>query len=163
MAFVALGSNLGDRRAAIESALEALRRADCVEVTAISPLMETAPVGGPPFQGPYLNAACALRTTLSARDLLLLLLRIEASQGRTRVERWGPRLIDLDLLLYGESVIDEPGLCVPHPRMHERPFVLDPLSLIAPQAVHPVLGRSVREIRDAVMRVERKRPTESHG
>lgn len=151
-AYVALGSNLGDRLASIHAAVDALRQAEGVEVVAVSPLIETAPVGGPPGQGPYLNAACALRTTLGPRDLLSLLLRIEAGQGRTRRQRWEARPIDLDLLLHGDLVIDEPGLHIPHPRMHERPFVLDPLSMIAPHAMHPVLRRRIAEIRAAITR-----------
>ncbi len=110
-----------------------------------SSFIETEPVGGPP-QGPYINAAAELRTILSPRALLEALLEVEDELGRVRSVHWGPRKVDLDLLLYEEQIIDEPGLQVPHPHMHKRQFVLDPLSEIAPEAVHPVLGKTVREL-----------------
>ena len=148
---IGLGSNLGDRRALIEAALQALTRLDGVEVTAVSPLIETEAVG-PPGQPPFLNGAAALHTTLGPRDLLTALQSLEAASGRDRAgeRRWGPRRLDLGLLLWGDSVIDEPGLTVPHPRMHERLFVLEPLALIAPGAVHPTLRMSVECLRDRV-------------
>jgi 2-amino-4-hydroxy-6-hydroxymethyldihydropteridine diphosphokinase len=143
-AYIALGSNVGDRRATLDSALACLRAADGVTVTAVSSFVETEPVGPP--QRPYLNAAAELRTTLDPGVLLDLLHAVESSHGRDRggETRWGPRRLDLDLLLYGERVIDEPGLTVPHPRMHERRFVLGPLAQIAPHAVHPARGRTVQ-------------------
>lgn len=145
-AFVALGANVGDRRAAIGGALDHLADTPGVRITAVSDLIETQPVG-PPGQGPYLNGACTLATSLAPRELLDALLAIERRLGRTRAgTRWGPRIIDLDLLLYGRLVIDEPGLTVPHPRMHERHFVLRPLAQIAPRALHPLLGRTVVEL-----------------
>lgn len=129
-AYVALGSNLGDRR---DHLLDALRRlADCGAVVAGSPMYETDPVGGPEDQGPYLNAVVAMDTTLGPRDLLDRLLDIERARGRVRGERWGPRTLDLDLLWFGGRVIDEDGLTVPHPRIRERPFVLAPLVDVAP-------------------------------
>lgn len=145
-AYVALGSNLGDRARHIAGALAALRATDGVEVTAESALHETEPVGGPP-QGRYLNAAVELRTRLGPRELLRELHRIEAAFGRRRdAGRDAPRTLDLDLLFYGARRIDEPGLSVPHPRLHQRRFVLDPLREIAPNLVHPVLGMTVREL-----------------
>lgn len=141
-AFVSLGSNLGDRRAHLEqglAALAALPRTGCVTV---SPLYETDPVGPPP-QGPYLNAVVRLRTSLEPRPLLDALLAIERAAGRERGERWAARTLDLDLLLYGGRLIDEPGLRVPHPRLAERPFVLEPLRDLAPGLLHPELGESV--------------------
>ena len=148
-ACIAFGSNLGDRAGAIHGAVAAIDALPDTEVLARSPLMETAPVG-PGVQGAYLNAAALLRTTLPARDLLAHLHAIERAHGRRREaeERWGPRTLDLDLLLYGDEVVEEAGLRVPHPRMHERSFVLDPLCLVAPETMHPVLGRTVRQLRE---------------
>ncbi|MEM6459719.1 MAG: 2-amino-4-hydroxy-6-hydroxymethyldihydropteridine diphosphokinase [Planctomycetota bacterium] len=149
-AYVALGSNLGDRRAALDAAVSTLRRLDGVEVEAVSRAVETPPVG-PPGQGPYLNAAVRLRTTLGPYALLRAMQAIERSLGRPALaerEHWGPRVIDLDLLLHGEAVIDDPdgGLVLPHPRMHERDFVLGPLCEVGSDACHPVLGRTAAEL-----------------
>jgi 2-amino-4-hydroxy-6-hydroxymethyldihydropteridine diphosphokinase len=148
-AFIAVGSNLGDRPALISSAVASLARHEGIEVTAVSSIIETAPMGRP-AQGPYLNAVIALQTSLDPRGLLRACQQIEAAHGRNRAaeQRWGPRRLDLDIVLYGEAVISEPDLTVPHPRMHERRFVLDPLAEIAPTRVHPVLGRSMIELRD---------------
>lgn len=147
-AFIALGSNLGDREAVIEAARTALDRHPEIETVRCSRLIETEPVG-PPGQGPYLNGVTMVRTTLSPRALLDAMLAIERSLGRIReesTERWGPRTIDLDLVLYADLIIDEPGLTVPHPRLHERRFVLQPLVQIAPDVVHPVLQQSAAEL-----------------
>jgi 2-amino-4-hydroxy-6-hydroxymethyldihydropteridine diphosphokinase len=147
---VALGSNLGDRLANLDAAVAALAATDGVDVVAVSGLYETAPVGGPGGQGPFLNAALAAETTLSPDRLLALLHRIEESRERRREVHWGPRTLDLDLLLHGDTVIDggsDAGtLRVPHPRLHERRFVLVPVCDIAPDVVHPVLGRSMRDL-----------------
>jgi 2-amino-4-hydroxy-6-hydroxymethyldihydropteridine diphosphokinase len=158
-AWVALGSNLGDRAAHLAAAIAALRAHPEIRVTALSAVYETDPVGPPP-QGPYLNAVVRLRTTLAPQALLACLLEIEAGEGRQRGERWSARSLDLDLLFYGALVIDEPGLRVPHPHLHERAFVLEPLCDVAPRLVHPVLGETVedlaRRMRDprAVRRLE---------
>jgi 2-amino-4-hydroxy-6-hydroxymethyldihydropteridine diphosphokinase len=141
-AYVALGANLGDRAAALARAVEALRATEGVRVAAVSRAWETAPVGPP--QPAYLNAAVALDTELGALDLLARLHEIERDAGRTRgAERNLPRTLDLDLLLFGGLAIDAPELVVPHPRMHERAFVLEPLAEIAAQEVHPVLGETI--------------------
>jgi 2-amino-4-hydroxy-6-hydroxymethyldihydropteridine diphosphokinase len=142
-AFIALGSNLGDRRALLEQALIALRSRSDIEVVRVSSLHETEPVGGPPGQGPYLNAAAELRTPLPPDQLLHVLLKTERDLGRVRTEPNAPRTIDLDLLLYGSVVCSTPELTLPHPRMHERLFVLGPLAEIDPESRHPLIGRTV--------------------
>lgn len=133
-AYVALGSNLGDRRAHLDAALAALAALPGTRPDAVSVIYETAPVG-PPGQQDYLNAVARLATTLAPLDLLDSLLAIEQSRGRIRAERWGPRTLDLDLLLHGDAVLAEPRLTLPHPRLHERAFVLAPLADLAPDLV----------------------------
>jgi 2-amino-4-hydroxy-6-hydroxymethyldihydropteridine diphosphokinase len=135
----ALGSNLGDRRDNLDRALRLLRQRPDVAVERVSSYHETEPVGGPAGQGRYLNAAAVVRTDLPPLDLLRLLLDVEQQLGRVRGERFGPRTIDLDLLLY-DDVVAGRRTTLPHPRMHERAFVLVPLAEVAPRAVHPVIG-----------------------
>lgn len=129
-AFVAIGSNLGDRRAYLEAAV-----ADLPDVVAVSPVYETDPLGGPAGQGPYLNAVVELRTALSPHELLGAAREAEAAAQRVRRERWGPRTLDVDILLVGELTVDDAELTVPHPRMRERAFVLAPLADLAPELV----------------------------
>ncbi len=149
---MALGSNLGDRDRQLAAALAALSATDGIEVVAVSPVYETDPVGPPP-QGAYLNAAARLRTALTPGALMGRLLEIEAAQGRSRDStRDAPRTLDLDLLFYGDQTLVEPGLELPHPRLADRPFVLEPLCDLAPEFVHPVLRVTVenlaRRVRD---------------
>ncbi len=143
---VALGSNLGDRLANLRAGVDGLTAAARVEVTAVSRLYETAPVGGPDDQGAYLNAVLRAETSLDAADLLALLHRIESERERRREVRWGPRTLDLDLLVHGGLVSDEPSLRVPHPRLHERRFVLVPVCDVAPDLAHPRLGRTMVDL-----------------
>ena len=144
--FVALGSNLGDREAHLRRALRALRATRGIEWLEVSRIYETDPVGPPP-QGPYLNAVAAIETGLEPRALLERLLQIEAEEGRIRRgDRGGARTLDLDLLLFADRCIDEDALVVPHPRMHERGFVLEPLCELAPQWVHPLSGETIAEL-----------------
>jgi 2-amino-4-hydroxy-6-hydroxymethyldihydropteridine diphosphokinase len=139
-AYVGLGANLGDRGATLGCAVELLRVAPGVEVVAVSQLRETDPVGVVD-QPRFLNGAVAVQTELSPRELLDSLLAIERELGRSRDgERWGPRTVDLDLLVFGDLVVDEPGLRVPHPRLHERAFALEPLAELDPSLEVPGCG-----------------------
>jgi len=130
-AYVALGSNLGDRLARLQLAIDALAGSDGIAVVAVSRVYETAPVGGPP-QDAYLNAVVALDSDLEPHELLRRGREIEELAARERVERWGPRTLDVDILLVGDVHIDTPDLTIPHPRMWERGFVLAPLRDVAP-------------------------------
>jgi len=143
-AYLGLGSNLGDRRLNLEHAVDLLRSSSRLEVVRASSWIETEPVGGPP-QERYLNGALEVRTHLGPRGLLDHILAVEDALGRVRTVRWGPRTIDIDLLFHGEAVVAEPDLEVPHPRILERAFVLEPLAEIAPHWKHPVTGRTVLE------------------
>jgi 2-amino-4-hydroxy-6-hydroxymethyldihydropteridine diphosphokinase len=143
---VALGSNLGDRLENLRAGVTGIDDASGIDVVAVSALYETAPVGGPDGQGPFLNAALAADTTLDAADLLALLHRIEGERERRRNVHWGPRTLDLDLLVYGDLVTDAAALHVPHPRMHERRFVMVPVCDVAPELVHPRLGRTMSDL-----------------
>jgi 2-amino-4-hydroxy-6-hydroxymethyldihydropteridine diphosphokinase len=133
-AYLGLGSNLGDRLAHLQRAVDALATTPGVTVVAVSTVYETAPVGGP-AQDDFLNAVVAVDTDLMPRELLEAALRIEQLEDRVRTIRWGPRTLDVDVLLYGDERVDEPDLEIPHPRMYERAFVLAPLHDLAPERV----------------------------
>jgi 2-amino-4-hydroxy-6-hydroxymethyldihydropteridine diphosphokinase len=139
-AYVGLGANLGDRERTLRAAVDALAAEAGIEVVSVSTLRETEPLGVGE-QPRFLNGAVELETTLTAREFLDRLLAVEQRFGRVRIPgEHGPRTLDLDLLLYGDEAIDEPGLTVPHPRLHERRFVLEPLAELAPGLVVPGRG-----------------------
>ena len=144
--FIGLGSNEGDRLESLSKAVRRLAQLPSTRVVQMAPIYETPPVGGPP-QPDFLNSVVELDTSLDPRELLRLLQDVERALGRgpDRV-RWGPRIIDLDLLLYGEVVLREPELIIPHPRMHERAFVLEPLAQLAPELLHPIFKRTVSDL-----------------
>ena len=162
-AYIGLGANLGDRETTLRRALELLAEEPEIEVIAVSALRETEPVGYLD-QPPFLNGAAALETDLEPRALLERLLRVERALGRDRTgPRFGPRTVDLDLLLYGELVLDEAGLIVPHPRLTERRFALEPLAELEPELVLPD-GRGVADLlADPFSTARRKRSTGAEG
>lgn len=143
-AYLALGSNLGDRALHLLEALARLSQLPETRLLRLSSVYETLPVGPP--QPLYLNQVAELETGLPPEALLAFILEIERALGRLRREKWGPRTLDLDLLLYGKLVLSSPSLTLPHPRLHERAFVLVPLCDLIPEAIHPVLGRSFRAL-----------------
>lgn len=147
--YVGLGTNLGDRLANLARAAGALAALPGVELQHCSGVFASRPVGGPPQPG-YLNAAIELHTSHAPLHLLAELKALERALGRAPSERWGPRLIDLDLLLWGTQVVAEPALQIPHLALHQRAFALAPLCELAPHAVHPVLGHSVQTLLAAV-------------
>lgn len=148
-AAIGLGSNIEPRAQHIHHALDAIARSPAVTLHAVSTIHETAPFGHI-AQAPFLNAAAIVATTLAPIELLHALLAIERRQGRNRdlETRWGPRTIDLDLLLFGDEVLSSTALTIPHPGLHERAFVLEPLAEIAPDLIVPTLGLTVQHLRD---------------
>jgi len=143
VAYLSLGSNVGDRAANLREALAHLEEAG--RSLAVSAFYETQPVEVPD-QPWFLNCVAAIETGKTPRELLQLALHIEAAMGRLRMRDKGPRKIDIDILLFGDLVVDEPGLKIPHPSMHHRRFVLEPLAEIAPEARHPALGKTAQEL-----------------
>jgi 2-amino-4-hydroxy-6-hydroxymethyldihydropteridine diphosphokinase len=150
--YVGLGTNLGDKEFNLRRALEHLREGGC-RIAAFSSIYRTEPVGYAD-QDWFLNAAARLETTLEPRDLLGLLRSIEKALGRIHRVRNGPRVIDLDILFYDDRIQNESTLIIPHPRLHERMFVLAPLCDLAPEFVHPVLRKSVNDLKEALKNPE---------
>ena len=147
--YLGLGSNLGDRLAVMQAAVAALDNHPEINIdfdSGIASLYETSPVGGPAAQPAYLNSAVRVSTSLDPTALLGAVLAIEDSLGRVRKERWGERFIDIDLLFYGELVLNDRRLTLPHPRLHQRRFVLEPLGEIAPNLIHPVLQVTIEAL-----------------
>ena len=145
--YLSLGSNLGDRASNLNAAITALGELDCILST--SSVYETEPVEFT-AQPWFLNCAVGLSTQKMPKQLLSAILELEKEMGRRRIQKNGPRVIDIDILLFGNSIIDTKNLVVPHPAMHQRRFVLEPLAEIAPEIRHPVFKRTVRELRDAL-------------
>jgi 2-amino-4-hydroxy-6-hydroxymethyldihydropteridine diphosphokinase len=145
--YLSLGSNIGDPAGNLNAAIDRLRAFG--EVVAVSSFYETEPVEFT-AQAWFLNCAVALDTEKTPHQLLAGILDIEQQLGRRRDQKKGPRIIDVDILFLGNSIVDDPGLTIPHPAMHERRFVLEPLVEIAPDALHPVLQQTIRELRDAL-------------
>jgi len=148
VAYLGLGSNRGDRAEVLMSAVKQISEVSGVSVRRISQFVETEPVGGPSDQPKYYNAVAEIETDLPPDELLVRLQKIERDLGRRREAevRWGPRTCDLDILLMGDVIVRGPELTIPHPRMHERVFVLGPLASIAPDVVHPVLRKTIRAL-----------------
>jgi len=142
-AFIGLGANAGDRETNIRRALALIGETGAGRLVRVSGLIETEPVGGPAGQRPYLNGAVEIETDLQPQDLLTALKDIEKRVGRVERQRWGPREVDLDILLYDDLVLDSAALRIPHPRMLERRFVLGPLAEIAKGVIHPISGRTI--------------------
>jgi 2-amino-4-hydroxy-6-hydroxymethyldihydropteridine diphosphokinase len=146
LCLLGLGSNLGDSARTLDEALAKLGQHPGIEVLRQSGFLRTSPVGGPAGQPDYLNAAALVRTSLAPQALLAACQKIETELGRVRLEHWGPRTIDIDLLLYDEIIVDEPNLTIPHPLMAERRFVLEPAADIAGDMVHPATGLTIERL-----------------
>ena len=145
---IALGSNLGDSKQILNQALELLSQTSAIELISHSSWYETVPVGPP--QPNYVNGCAILETELLPEDLLQILLKIEQQFGRIRQERWGPRILDLDILLYDDLILEMPNLTIPHPRMNERAFVLVPLAEIAAHWIEPISRQTILQLSQAI-------------
>lgn len=145
---IGLGANLGDRQQALDWAVERMAQQPEIDVIGRSRWYETAPIGGPPGQQPFLNGALLLETSLEPEAVLLVLRKTETERGRRRRERWGPRCLDLDLLLYDRLILQTPELVLPHPRMAWRRFVLEPAAEVAGSMVHPTTGWTIARLLD---------------
>ncbi len=154
-AYIGAGSNIGDRKGNLDNAINMLRETSGIRVTAVSSYIDTAPVGYKE-QPDFLNAALEIETYLAAYDLLRICSGIERELKRERTVRWGPRTIDLDILLFGDIIMEDDLLVIPHPRMHEREFVLISMCEIAPDAIHPVLKKTVGELYDEAVSARRR-------
>lgn len=150
VAYSGIGGNLGQPSRTLAEAARALDAQSEIEVCRASKVYRNPAVGGPHNQPDYLNAVLELETSLAPRALLELFLDVEQSYGRVRSEKWGPRTLDLDLLIFGSEEVDEPGLTLPHPRLHERAFVLQPLCDLNPDLIHPTIGLPVKCLVDGV-------------
>ncbi len=153
-AYIGIGSNIDDRAALLNASIELLSKKEGIEVTSVSSFYNTAPVGYLE-QPDFLNAVVEIKTVLSADELLQICGLIEKVLKRERLIHWGPRTIDLDILLYGNQIINKENLNIPHPRMHERAFVLEPLNEINPSAIHPVFNKTVCELYEAMAQDDR--------
>jgi len=147
LVYLSLGSNIGDREAHLRDALAHLEKQG--RIVSVSSFCETEPVEFTD-QAWFLNCAAALETSATPEQLMAAILRIEREMGRERIQRKGPRTIDIDILLFGDTIVDSPELTIPHPAMHERRFVLQPLAEIAPELRHPVLKKTIRELLEAL-------------
>jgi 2-amino-4-hydroxy-6-hydroxymethyldihydropteridine diphosphokinase len=145
---IALGSNLGDSKQILNQALNLLSQTSGIELISHSSWYETVPVGPP--QPNYVNGCAILETELLPEDVLQILLKIEQQFGRIRQERWGPRIVDLDILLYGDLILEMPNLTIPHPRMNERAFVLVPLAEIAAHWIEPISRQTILQLSQAI-------------
>lgn len=145
-AFLGFGGNLGNLLVNFRQAKQQLAKYPLVEIISSSPLYQTPPVGGPDGQPDYLNGVVEIRTGLSALDLLQLCRRVEDDFGRVRDQHWGARTLDIDVLLVDDLIMDDPLLTLPHPRLHQRHFVLLPLNDLAPELIHPVLNETINTL-----------------